>query len=385
MVSKLKFNTHDFINDYNNNMSLDDLVLKYGYKNKSSIFPVIKKLGLPPRTNRWTKEKLELLKLHYPQSEWDKILEVLYPFKKEDIITKAYKLKIKRECYGYSPEDEQFLKENYLILSVEELSTKLNKSPASIMTKANKMGIIKMEKWSQDEIDKLKELYPYYTNEELVEFFPNRSSNAIMSMATMKLDLYKDEEYLSERYYKFEKERMLHGLIEYANELGRTPTTREIQENKKLSGIASYHRHFGSYSEACKDAGLEVNACLFGKSFHLESKNGDLCLSKKEKEITDLLIDNNIKFEKEVLYKDILNDDTLTNIRCDWLINDNIVVEYFGMAEKDYYKERMDKKISLCKERGLTLVSLTRNDIWSNFKGLIKKFKELNIDIKSVI
>lgn len=384
-MSKFNFNIEEFISDYNNNMSLDDLTLKYRYKNKTAIFPVIKKLGLPPRTNRWNNEKLELLKQHYPHSEWDVILKVLFPFKKEDIITKAYKLNIKRECYGYSSEDEEFLKENYLILSVEEICNRLNKSPASIMTKANKMGIVKMGKWSQDEIDKLIKMYPYYTNDELVEFFPNRSSVGIMSMATMKLGLYKDEEYLSERYYKIEKERMLHELIEYANELGRTPTGREIQENKKLSGIASYHRHFGSYSDACKKAGLEVNACLFGKSFHLESKNGDICLSKKEKEITDLLIDNNIKYEKEVLYKDILKDDTLSNIRCDWLINDNIVVEYFGMAEKDYYKERMDKKIALCEEKGLILVSLTRNDIRNNFKGLMKKFKELNIDIKLVI
>lgn len=381
---KLRLNPEEFIYDYKNNMSLDDLVIKYGYKSKSGIFFLIKKLGLPPRTNQWNKEKINILKDHYPSSDWEILLELLSPFKKEDIITKAYKLKIKRECYGYSQEDEQFLKDNYTTMSVEEISEKLKKSTASIMTKANKLGIVKMGKWSDEDIQKLIELYPYYTNEELINFFPNRSITGMSSMATMKLNLKKDEEFLQDKYYELERMRLLSELIAFSETLGRTPTGREINENKNMSGLMTYHRHFGSYTDACKEAGLEVNYSLFGKSFHLESKNGDICLSKKEKEITDLLIDNNINYKKEVLYKDILNDENMKNIRCDWLINDDIIVEYFGMAEKDYYKVRMEEKIALCQEMGLKLISLERKDIRKNFNGLINKFKQYDINIKVV-
>jgi hypothetical protein len=380
---KLRFDVNQFIIDYNNNVILDDLVKKYGYSNKSSIFALIRRLGLPPRTNRWTKEKIEVLKDCYPLCEWDELLEKLQPFKKEDIITKAYKLKIKRECYGYSEEDELFLKNNYINMPIEEISKKLKKSQASIMTKASKMGIIKMEKWSEEDIQKLIKLYPYYTNEELVPLFPNRTIVGIMSMATMKLGLKKDESFLQDKYYESEKLRLLSELITFSEELGRTPTGREINENRNMSGLMTYHRHFGSYSDACKEAGLEINSCLFGKSFHLESKNGDLCLSKKEKEITDLLIDNNIVYKKEVLYKDIIGEN-IKNIRCDWLINNEVIVEYFGMAEKDYYKVRMDEKITLCEEKGLKLISLERKDIKNNFHGLINKFKKHNIKIEVI-
>jgi hypothetical protein len=374
----------NFIKDYNSNMTIEEIAKKYGYTSLSSVYKLIKKFGLPPRLNRWTKEKITLLKQNYPYADWNILLEILSPFKKEDIITKAYKLKIKRECYGYSPEDEQYLIDNYDSISIKELCDKLNKTEASIMTKANKMGLVKMEKWSNDDIEKLIKLYSYYTNEELLKFFPNRTITGISSMATMKLNLHKDEKYLSDKHYKQEKERMLKDLIKYANELERTPTCEEIQENKKLSGIASYHRIFGSYSEACQLAGLEVNANLFGSPIHYLSKNGDLCLSKKELEITNLLIDNNIKYKKEVLYRDILQDDELPYIRCDWLIDD-VIVEYFGFPEKEDYKLRMNAKINLCKENNLQLIDLYQKDIRKKFKGLISKFAKYGIIIQSSI
>lgn len=328
----------------------------------------------------WTNKKDELLVKLYPIEDWDTLLEVFKPLKKDTIVHRAKKLNVTRRKI-YTEEQIEFLKENYNTMSIKELSEKLGKTEPSIMTKANKLGLVKMEKWSEEDIQNLIKIYPYYTNEELLKFFPNRSLVGISSMATMKLNLYKDEKYLSEKYYKNENERMLKELVDYSIELGRTPTSDEVQENKRLSGIASYYRNFGSYSNACRDAGLEINVSLFGKSIHHVSKNGDVCLSSKELEITNILIDNNISYKKELLYKDILKDEYLPSIRTDWYINDEIIVEYFGMAEKEYYRKRMNEKIDLCKVNELPLIELYPNDIKHNYKGLVNKFSEYGIDL----
>jgi hypothetical protein len=98
-------------------------------------------------------------------------------------------------------------------------------------------------------------------------------------------------------------------------------------------------RHFGTYAKACELAGLQPNKD-FAQIYY--SKNGDICLSLQEKVITDLLIDNSIPFEKEVYYKDITDDIRCGMKRCDWLIHD-VIVEYFGMMEKPWYREKQNK------------------------------------------
>ena len=195
----------------------------------------------------------------------------------------------------------------------------------------------------------------------------------------MKMKLTKDTEYLQSKRKQEIKESLLNDLKSLAEILGRTPTGDDINRDKNLAGLMSYHRYFGSYSEACKSANLPINACIFGQSVHCVSKNGDVCLSKKEKEITDFLIDNNIAYEKEVLYKDIIEDYNEKNIRCDWLINKKYIVEYFGMTDKDYYKTRMIEKQNICDKYGYTLISLFEDDVKNNLKKMIEKFEKHGI------
>lgn len=332
---------------------------------------------------KWTKEKEQLLIELYPIESWDVLIEMFNPLSKDSLVHKAKSLNVSRRIV-YTKEEVDFLKENYHTMSARDISKTLGKTESAILSKAYKLGINKMEFWSEEEIKLLKENYNIYSTKELTsKFFPNRTPKAVETYAIKFLGLNKDK-YLYDKYKKETYEKLLEDLVAFAKELGRTPTSREVQKNSKLAGAMSYKRYFGSYSNACKEAGLEVNSIIYGRSFHVQSKNGDVCLSKKEKEITDLLIDNNISYEKEVLYKNIINDESMKNIRCDWLINGDVVVEYFGMSEKEYYKVRMDEKISLCKNIGIKLISLERKDIRSNFKGLINKFKEYDIDIKVV-
>ena len=65
---------------------------------------------------------------------------------------------------------------------------------------------------------------------------------------------YKPETKYSRHNYS--KERLIKDLRNFALELGRTPTTREINENDDLVSIGSYVYYFDNYSSACRKAGL---------------------------------------------------------------------------------------------------------------------------------
>lgn len=346
------------------------------------IIQEIKKKSVPLRNNQWTDEKIKLLKEIYPTGTWEDLLEKLSPFNKDSIVKKASSLNIARDNYYWTKEEVQLLKDNYSNAPMYELLGILsNKTESAIRTKANKMGLVQRTFWSQEEIGLLKELYPTLPNHELLEYFPHRTLSSISSMATMILGINKSEESRLRTKEKTKKEILIK-LKQFAVQLGRTPFSYEVTENKSMPGIVSYHRAFGSYTNACKEAGLAVNANIFGESVHCVSKNGDVCLSKKEKEITDILFDNNLDYEKEVLYKDIIEDYTEKNIRCDWFIN-GIIVEYFGMPDKEYYRERMDEKINICEENNVVLIQLFEQDVKNNFTGLINKFAKHGIEIKS--
>src|ERR1035437_3927017 len=50
-------------------------------------------------------------------------------------------------------------------------------------------------KWTLDEEQKLKELYPVTNNSELINFFNGRTEQGIVAKAIKKLGLHKDEEF----------------------------------------------------------------------------------------------------------------------------------------------------------------------------------------------
>ena len=348
---------------------------------ESRVLDILHKENVPLKTNRWTPEQIKTLEEVYPYEEWDVILEKLAPFKKEDIRTKASKLKITRECFGYDEEQENFLIDNYEKYPIKQLSEMMDKTEGSIVSKAGKLGLVRVEKWADGEIDILNNFYATSSIDELVLMLPKRNKNTITEKAN-HLGIKKDKEHMFNKRIESTKKELLDNLIKLGKKLGRTPTSLEVNELLE-SGATAYYRYFGSYSEACKEAGLEPNVSIFGRSYHYLSRNGDVCLSSKELEITNLLIDNNIEYEKEILYRDIVDDADLPLIRCDWMIAD-IVVEYFGMSERKDYRERMNMKIKLCEEKNVKLIPLLPEDMKHNYSGLIKKFKEFDIELKLI-
>ncbi|NCI19873.1 hypothetical protein EJM73_09565 [Clostridium botulinum] len=308
---------------------------------------------------KWTSEKIELLKKYYPNSSWDFLFKVLQCSNKESIIHKAYKLNIKRQGYYYTKEDIVFLKNNYNKMSIEELGKHLNKTSQSIMTKANNLKLHKTDKWSEDEMKLLERVYGKYTNKELSEkFFTNRNVESIRTMAN-KNNLKKDKKGVK----KYNPDDMLEELQNLADKLGRTPKIPELRLYN-LPSESSYRRYFGSYINACKLADLDINICLFGKKRKIpKSLNGDVCFSNAETIITDFFIKNNIKYIKEPYYKDYMDDERCKTKRCDWIIDNNVFVEYFGLPDKSYYYKKMEIKRQICKDNNIKLIELFEKDL----------------------
>jgi len=460
-------------NDYLNGMSLNAIAKKYNYNADSAICGVIKKLNIIKRNNRWTKQQIQILKEKYSCEKWDVLVELLKLFSKEDIIHKAYKLGLKREIYFWSDEELQILNDYYENTSPKKLKELLpNRTYGSIVCKAGELNLKYREWWSNEEIEKLIELYPVQSLDNLIDTF-DRSRNSLICMAAkvglkdifhwkkeeddfivkynniltdeemcdyliyrniysirerknnlnlqnsngvdkteliwnnkeidflhknynIKLIINICEE-LNKNYYDVlfmirklglsvinnhnenQKEILLNKLKEFALELERTPFSYDITNCKDMPGILSYHRYFGSYTEACRLAGLELNYNIYGEKINvLYSKNNDICYSNGELLITNYMIDNNIEYEKEKLYKYVINDIQCGEKRTDWVVNNNIIVEYFGMPEKDFYRKKMNVKIKLCKNNNVLLIDIYEKDLSYNLKGVKEKLSIIN-------
>lgn len=268
-------------------------------------------------------------------------------------------VRTQRKC-DYSFEDELFIKQNYLTMDYKDIGNILGKSECAIGSKVSKMGLpLKSDKWSEREEILLTQNYPYYPNSYIVKYIlPNRASDSINVKAN-SMGLTKHGR------LRFAREDLKNKLISFGFELGRTPTTSEVDNKQEMPSASTLLRYFGSYEKACLECGMITNKCLFGKysSNGVAKDNETICLSNAELIITNFLIDNNIKFEKEKYYSDILNED-LGLIRCDWyLVDFDVIVEYFGLHNKDFYKVKMDKKIQLCKDLNKDLIFITDRHI----------------------
>lgn len=370
------------------NLPIVDFMKKYDYKDYAAVRETVRKHGWRMRNLRWTPSQVDRLKEIYSDSEWSVLLEEFFPFDKEAITKKAYEQKIKRSSYHYSQEEIDLINNN-IHLSTNEIVSLLptRRTASAIDCKLNKEKVVRRAKWSNDEIEIMKKHYSNYTNPDLKrKYLHHRSLSSIQSEAD-KLGLSKNRDMLFTTKKDGKKEEALLLLSEYAKSIGRTPTSREVQSNKSLPGIASYHRYFGSYNKACELAGITPNTCIFGELGEIYySINNDICFSKSEKVITDILINSKISFVKEVPYRNIVKDDynekVLGEKRCDWLINDKIIVEFFGMPEKEDYAKRIKQKVEICKKYNIPLIALYRKDVDRvNKKTLKAKFEKFNITL----
>lgn len=154
-------------------------------------------------------------------------------------------------------------------------------------------------------------------------------------------------------------EDMISDLIWLEKELGRTPHYLDLANYDNLANSIKYTKEFGSFSEALSLAGMIPNVNTY------RTKKGTKCLSYYELIITDWFEDNDIEFEKEVLYKKVVLEDT-TLRRFDWMVttSKNIYyIEMFGIIGREDYLNKTKCKIVDCKNYGINLIALYPDDL----------------------
>ena len=153
----------------------------------STVLRHLKSMGIFQYTNRcWTDKEIQYLKDNYANADWEEILHTINRFKKDEIISKACSLGLKRENYYWTDEDMSILKDGYKNnLSGKEICQLLDNkfTESAIITKANKLGYRKREWWSDEENNLLLEVYPNKTLDEICHLFPNRTRMQIIAHA----------------------------------------------------------------------------------------------------------------------------------------------------------------------------------------------------------
>jgi len=193
--------------------------------------------------------------------------------------------------------------------------------------------------------------------------------------------------------YKSDDE-LLKDYMHLYKKISRVPLGKDIDNDDSMCSSATYITRFGGLSEVCSLLDLNYNELIaeshMGCGVSCFDLNGGICRSIPEMEITNILIKNNLKYQKEYPYNVVLakNDKR----RFDWEISDkNLYIEYFGLFnEKDLgkdswssiYSQKTIKKIKDCRKANITLIDLYPSDLQNNYEGLIKKFAEKGIEIK---
>jgi len=381
---------------------------------------------------KWTKEDVNNLHKMYPFIDTDELV-IFFGRTKGAIITKAYKLNIKKEISitgirivkkdeidkiielsknhsiseikrivdrGYttvknilddnncvpeinkawwSEKDVEFLKKNFYTLEKDEIEIALNRRWLTICKKARYLGLYRKGADGKDrhfklitkiEKDFILKNYKYMTISEMSRRL-KRSADLIEGFCDKKNIKPFRIRKVPDNY----SNEFLLGELKRMNDiLGRCPTLLDLSESDNLPSFDIYYDRFESFTNACELAGLKPNGKSFGTTCY--SNNNDLCYSVCEQKITNYLISNNIKYRKEVLYSELIPD-IKKRFVMDWLlINHGVVVEYFGLQNIPEYAKKTKKKQNLCRNNNVKIISVfdkDLNDLESIFCKIINK------------
>jgi predicted hydrocarbon binding protein len=270
-----------------------------------------------------------IIEEYFPYGSWDILFEKLGTQSKKYIKKLGKKFGIKRFL-----KDEKYIKEKEIKKINEDIWTEEEKN-------------ILIENWEGKSAK--------YISENLI----NRTVSSIYHKAE-KMKLYTSNKSL----VKYNKEDMLKDLLNLSIKLGRTPIHSDLISNN-LASIGTYRYYFGNYTEACIAAGLLPNFSKIGvgrKGVYLSSKN-DICYSLYELIITEFFIENIFNYKKEYYYYKLINDKRCGKREADWLLNNNILVEFWGFPNDKNYYNRMEQKRLICKDNNIRLIEIYKENI----------------------
>lgn len=361
----------DFIVNNNTKIPDSEIMEHLGISN-NTYYKKKRELGLA--CFLWTNDKIDILTKVYPTGSWDEIYKAIGCDKKYSIISMASQYGIKRKEYNerkLTDRDKKFIQQNSLSMSVDEISININKKKSQIFNFCKKNNIDyfyngQVKPW---EVDLFKSLYPFYTNKFLHQkYFSYLSSQQINSNAR-KFGIKKVEE-KGVKWYDIEE--LCESLKSVVYQLKRFPTNLEFNIYN-IPSVKTYIRYFGSLSKAAEAIGVRRDRYTknFSSniSFYYDNRN-NFCLSLSEVIISNILIDMNIDFKKEILYSEFIPCIVAGNRRCDWLVGDRFI-EFFGMMGFKDYDIGANYKIDMCKRYNKKLLDIYPKDLKN-----INKLKE---------
>lgn len=161
-------------------------------------------------------------------------------------------------------------------------------------------------------------------------------------------------------------EEIIFKWYEVKGKLDRIPLFQDIKKFSDRGVYDSINWRWGNYTNFLKSIN-ELDGYEKYGIHRYETENGTICFSYYEYEITQWLEGNNINHIKEYPYNKVIpNDNSLR--RFDWYINkENIdyFIEMFGITGRDDYNLKANAKINDCKNSNINLISIYPEDFKS--------------------
>ena len=259
---------NNIINDYYNGMCPKDLGIKYN-RNSSSIINKLKSLGeFNPSKQKWTKGEEQILIDNYSKVSIDNICKMMPNRNKQSIIAKACKMGLKNEIFYWDEEDIQILKDNYLLYGAKYVQEKLNNkfSIIAIKTKAQKLGVVASNKWTEEEHQIIRDYYNKKSVDEIAAMIPNHTRKSIIERA-MELGVksgifytHEEEEYIKNNWQTKTDE-------DIAKVLNRTQ--RKIRDKRLNMGLCRVEHGVDSYKQ--------ISDYLRGNNYEWKKKSMEAC------------------------------------------------------------------------------------------------------------
>lgn len=235
-------------NDYIDGISISEIAKKYN-TTYGTIANKLKKIGIFKYTNkRWSKDDIDFLKNNYSDTEWSIILQKLSNWEKSEIISKASKLKLKRDIYFWNEKDIETLIQSYkdnipIKKIIELLNYKFTEN--AILTKAKKLNIHKRDWWTDEENELLTKVYHKNDMDEICKMFPNRNRKAIISHASSLglsyKNIWEDDEvnFLKDNYISMSDQEIA-GYLERTVDSVRGKRFLEGLKKPAVEGVYNY-------------------------------------------------------------------------------------------------------------------------------------------------